>query len=180
MLLVGGFRDGEGYLGYTDLYGTHFADNYLATGLGMYMALPLMRNQWSPEMSEAEARTLLETALKICYYRDTRASNKARASAAAPHACIEHTRTLRLSCARQVGSACPGYPCAHSSSLADPCFLSSAARPLSLLCTMRAAQIQIARVDATGVHIEEPITLVGEWNHAAFIAGSAKAGDGGW
>lgn len=81
MLLVAGFREGEAYLGYTDLYGTHFADNYLATGLGMYMALPLMRNQWSEEMTEAQARTLLETALKICYYRDTRASNKVGARA---------------------------------------------------------------------------------------------------
>lgn len=116
MLIVGGFRDGEAYLGYTDLYGSHFTDNYMATGLGMYMALPLMRNQWTPEMSEAEARALLETALKICYYRDTRASNK----------------------------------------------------------------VQIARVDAQGVHIDEPIVLKGEWDHERFVDGSAKAGDGGW
>ncbi|KAG8463549.1 hypothetical protein KFE25_003822 [Diacronema lutheri] len=116
MLLVGGFRNGEAYLGYTDLYGTHFEDNFLATGLGMYMALPLMRNQWTPEMSEADARALLQMALKICYYRDTRASNK----------------------------------------------------------------VQIARVDASGVHIDEPITLQGEWNHARFVEGGAKSGDGGW
>lgn len=42
------------------------------------------------------------------------------------------------------------------------------------------AQVQIARVDATGVHIDEPITLKGEWNHAAFVEGSANSGDGGW
>mmetsp|Transcript_21824 Transcript_21824/g.64398 ORF Transcript_21824/g.64398 Transcript_21824/m.64398 type:complete len:237 (+) Transcript_21824:40-750(+) len=116
MLLVAGYRDGEAYLGYTDLYGSSFTDDYLATGLGMYMALPLMRNQWSPEMTEAQARALLESALKICYYRDTRASNK----------------------------------------------------------------VQIARVDESGVHIDEPITLQGEWNHQRFVDGSAKAGDGGW
>lgn len=76
MLIVGGYRNGDAYLGYTDLYGSHFADNFVATGLGMYIALPLMRNQWHPEMTEDEARTLLLTALKICYYRDCRSSNK--------------------------------------------------------------------------------------------------------
>jgi hypothetical protein len=45
---------------------------------------------------------------------------------------------------------------------------------------VRDAQVQIARVDATGVHIDEPIVLQGEWDHQRFQEGSAKAGDGGW
>jgi hypothetical protein len=41
-------------------------------------------------------------------------------------------------------------------------------------------QVQIAKVDATGVHIDEPIVLKGEWDHARFVDGSSKSGDGGW
>jgi 20S proteasome alpha/beta subunit len=115
MLLVAGFRDGEGYLGYSDLYGSHFADNYMATGLGMYMALPLMRNAWNPELSEAEARKLLETSLKICYYRDTRASNKVCARHAERRARArpgERRDDRRLRAAVQM--ACDGSPCQHT------------------------------------------------------------------
>ena len=130
MLLVGGFRNGEAYLGYTDLYGTHFEDNFLATGLGMYMALPLMRNQWTPEMSEADARALLQMALKICYYRDTRASNKVRCA-----------RSLRLAVRRAacgpraVAARAPAGRIHHALTAAR-CLLPL--RPLARRCRSRA------------------------------------------
>jgi len=38
----------------------------------------------------------------------------------------------------------------------------------------------VARVDATGVHVEEPAIVQGEWNHKRFVDGSSLAGDGGW
>ena len=34
------------YLGYVDLYGTSFSENYAASGYGNYLALPLIRDRW--------------------------------------------------------------------------------------------------------------------------------------
>jgi 20S proteasome alpha/beta subunit len=33
------------YLGYVDLYGTSFSENYAASGYGNYLALPLIRDR---------------------------------------------------------------------------------------------------------------------------------------
>ena len=64
------------HLGYVDLYGTMFSDNYIATGYGNYLALPLIRDRWRPDLSEGEARALLEDCMRVLWYRDTRALNK--------------------------------------------------------------------------------------------------------
>jgi 20S proteasome subunit beta 7 len=75
-LIVAGFKDGQSHLGYVDLYGTTFSDDYIATGYGNYMALPLIRDRWRADMSEGEARALLEDCMRVLWYRDTRALNK--------------------------------------------------------------------------------------------------------
>lgn len=75
-LLVAGWKDGASFLGFVDLIGTCFTDNYIATGFGMHMALPLIRDRWRPDMSEGEARALLEDCMRVLWYRDTRALNK--------------------------------------------------------------------------------------------------------
>ncbi|RYG49898.1 hypothetical protein EON67_06260 [archaeon] len=64
------------YLGYVDMYGTSFSEDILATGMGTHLALPLIRERWSADMSEGEARALLEDCMRVCWYRDTRALNK--------------------------------------------------------------------------------------------------------
>ena len=64
------------HLGYVDLYGTTFSDDYIATGYGNYMALPLIRDRWRADLSEGEARALLEDCMRVLWYRDTRALNK--------------------------------------------------------------------------------------------------------
>ena len=48
----------------------------LATGFGGYIALPLMREKYRPDMEEGEARALLEDCLRILFYRDCRALNR--------------------------------------------------------------------------------------------------------
>jgi len=73
-IIVAGCRNGEVYLGSSNLYGTEYQDNYIASGLGAHMALPLMRKDWREDMSEAEARKLLEDSMRVLFYRDTRAS----------------------------------------------------------------------------------------------------------
>ena len=59
-----------------DLYGTTFSDDYIATGYGNYMALPLIRDRWRADLCEGEARALLEDCMRVLWYRDTRALNK--------------------------------------------------------------------------------------------------------
>jgi 20S proteasome subunit beta 7 len=75
-LLVGGCRGGKSFLGYVDLIGTAYEENFICTGFGSYLAIPLIREKWREDMSEAEAKTLLEDCLRVLFYRDCRASNK--------------------------------------------------------------------------------------------------------
>lgn len=74
-IIVAGVRDGEAYMGSSNLYGTAYQDDYIASGLGAHMALPLMRKAWHADLPEAEARKLLEDCMRVLFYRDTRASS---------------------------------------------------------------------------------------------------------
>merc|ERR1719217_375050 len=58
-IIIAGFRDGKAYLGSADMYGTMFEDNFMATGLGGHLAIPLIRKNWREDMTEQEARKLL-------------------------------------------------------------------------------------------------------------------------
>lgn len=83
-LLVAGFHKEAPFLGYVDLIGTAYEENFIATGFGAYLAIPLIREKWYAEMDEGEARSLLEDCLRVMFYRDCRALNRiqiAKASA---------------------------------------------------------------------------------------------------
>jgi 20S proteasome subunit beta 7 len=67
---------GGSYLGVVDLYGTYYEENYIATGFGAHLALPLMRQHWRADMSEEDARALLGKCMEILFYRDCRAGGK--------------------------------------------------------------------------------------------------------
>ena len=67
---------GCSYVGYVDLYGTAFADDFAATGFGTHVALPIIRERWRAGLSEGEARAVLEDCVRVLWYRDTRALNK--------------------------------------------------------------------------------------------------------
>lgn len=75
-ILVGGFLNGESFLGYVDLIGTAYEENFIATGFGAYLAIPLIRDRWHADMDEGEARGLIEDCLRVLYYRDCKASNR--------------------------------------------------------------------------------------------------------
>jgi len=51
------------------LVGTCYEENFIATGFGAYLAIPLIREKWNPRMSEGEARQLLEDCLRVLFYR---------------------------------------------------------------------------------------------------------------
>ena len=68
-------KDRKPFLGLVDKIGTTLQDNFVATGFGSYLAMPLLREKWHPDMTEGEARALLEDCMKVLFYRDGRASN---------------------------------------------------------------------------------------------------------
>lgn len=80
-LVVAGFGNGNGdanecFLGLVDKIGTTYEDNFIATGFGSYLALPILREKWSADLSEGEARAMLEDCMRVLFYRDCRALNR--------------------------------------------------------------------------------------------------------
>ena len=65
-----------GFVGYVDRRGSRMREEVMATGYGAYLALPLLRDQWKPLMSEAEARKLLGDCMRVLWYRDCCASDR--------------------------------------------------------------------------------------------------------
>jgi len=77
-LIVGGLhpKTGKPFMGQVNLIGLAFEGDYLATGFGHHFAMPLLRKQWREDLSEAEARSLLEQVMRVCLYRDCRTINR--------------------------------------------------------------------------------------------------------
>jgi len=69
-------KTGKCFLGLVDLYGSNYTGDFLATGYGMHMGLPLLRKHWRPDMSYEEARKLLEECMTVLIYRDCYSLNK--------------------------------------------------------------------------------------------------------
>ena len=59
-----------------DKLGTAYKDPVIATGYGAYMATPLLRNAWKPDLTEEEARKVITDSMRTLYYRDARSFNK--------------------------------------------------------------------------------------------------------
>mmetsp|Transcript_1165 Transcript_1165/g.2812 ORF Transcript_1165/g.2812 Transcript_1165/m.2812 type:complete len:202 (+) Transcript_1165:5169-5774(+) len=74
--LVAGTDKGIPYLAYLDTCGTLVKADYAATWYGLAMAKPYIHNHWRPDMTEAEARDLLETVARLLWYRDSTASER--------------------------------------------------------------------------------------------------------
>lgn len=80
-LLIAGCPKKTGpFLGFVDMIGTAYEENFICTGFGGYLALPLIRERWHPNMDEGEARALLEDCMRVLWYRDCRASNRIQIS----------------------------------------------------------------------------------------------------
>eukprot|EP00386_Alphamonas_edax_P004497 GDKI01014191.1.p1 GENE.GDKI01014191.1~~GDKI01014191.1.p1 ORF type:complete len:264 (+),score=82.57 GDKI01014191.1:98-793(+) len=81
-IVVGGFQNGKSYLGYVDMHGTIYEEKYIATGYAMYFAKPLLESRSRPDMTEDEARVLLEDVMRVLFYRDCLASAQVQVAAA--------------------------------------------------------------------------------------------------
>lgn len=68
-VVVAGWDKDVPFLGVVDKIGTTLQENLVATGFGSYLAMPLLRERWNPDLSEGEARALLEDCMKVLFYR---------------------------------------------------------------------------------------------------------------
>ncbi|XP_068602948.1 proteasome subunit beta type-4 [Brachionichthys hirsutus] len=77
-VVIGGFYNGESFLGYVDKLGVAYEAPTVATGFGAFLAQPLMREMLESkgELTKQEARELVERCLKVLYYRDARSYNR--------------------------------------------------------------------------------------------------------
>lgn len=65
----------EPFLGFVDKLGTSYKSNVICSGFGSYLATPLFRELTEAKdklPTEAEARKLVEEAMKLLYHRDAR------------------------------------------------------------------------------------------------------------
>lgn len=76
-LIVAGYDAArlQPFLGSVDKIGTTVSDQFLATGFGAYLAVPLLREKYRPDLTEGEARAILEDCMRVLFYRDCRASS---------------------------------------------------------------------------------------------------------
>mmetsp|Transcript_32415 Transcript_32415/g.61041 ORF Transcript_32415/g.61041 Transcript_32415/m.61041 type:complete len:241 (+) Transcript_32415:57-779(+) len=75
-VVVGKKKDQPPHLAYVDHQGTAFEENFVATGFGAYLGIPLLRNGWRADMSLEEAKALATKVLEVCFYRDCKAYTK--------------------------------------------------------------------------------------------------------
>ncbi|KAK7203290.1 B-type subunit of proteasome [Myxozyma melibiosi] len=81
ILVAGKNDDGSPFLGYVDLLGVTYSSPSIATGYGAYLAIPLMRKIVSEEadaknVSEEQARKVIDECMKVLFYRDARSLDK--------------------------------------------------------------------------------------------------------
>lgn len=73
--LVAGMQDSEPYLGFVNMLGVAFTETVLATGMGVDLALPVMRAAMENKgglLSYDEARQTLLQCVRLAYLRDCR------------------------------------------------------------------------------------------------------------
>ena len=78
------------FLAYVDLLGTTYTASTLATGYGAHIAQPLLRKAvegYEDVLTEAQAFDILETCMRVLFYRDARSLDK-----------VWGTRAARLTC----------------------------------------------------------------------------------
>ncbi|KAL9678475.1 hypothetical protein QQ045_016319 [Rhodiola kirilowii] len=75
-LVLGGVKNGQIYLATVNMVGVQYEGDYLATGFGNHLALPILRSKWHKDLSFEEAVKLLEECLRVLIHRDCSVINK--------------------------------------------------------------------------------------------------------
>lgn len=79
VVVVAGFKDGESFLGVVDLRGGTYKASTVGTGYGGHLAQPLLRQRVEGrenEITEEEAKNILEESMRVLLYRDARTINR--------------------------------------------------------------------------------------------------------
>lgn len=69
-LICGKKKNEPAKLTFVDHQGTAFEEDFMATGFGNHLAMPILRNEWKPDITLQEAKDLISKCMKICFYRD--------------------------------------------------------------------------------------------------------------
>ena len=75
-IVVGGVKEGKSFLGQTDTYGTSFEGDYVATGFGSYIIMPLLRKEWKETFELKDALELLSRCMTILFINHCWAGDK--------------------------------------------------------------------------------------------------------
>ncbi|KAJ3068635.1 Proteasome subunit beta type-7 [Podochytrium sp. JEL0797] len=79
-LVIAGVKDNESFLGFVDLQGTAYKSSTIATGFGGHLALPILRKAMDTigeeNITEEQAKAIIEDCMRVLYYRDARSMNK--------------------------------------------------------------------------------------------------------
>lgn len=81
IVVAGVEENGEPFLSTVDLRGVTYSSASLATGFGAYLAVPLLRkvadlDEDVKNVTEAQAREVIDTCMKVLFYRDARSLDK--------------------------------------------------------------------------------------------------------
>ena len=66
-------KNNEVFLGTSNSHGMKIEENWVATGIGNYFCQVLLTNKWRPDMTEQEARSLIEECMRVLFFRDKKA-----------------------------------------------------------------------------------------------------------
>mmetsp|Transcript_38884 Transcript_38884/g.111242 ORF Transcript_38884/g.111242 Transcript_38884/m.111242 type:complete len:243 (-) Transcript_38884:10-738(-) len=73
LIVAGKKASGDSHLAFIDHQGTAFEEEFISTGFGAYLAMPILRNEWKPDISLEDAKKLAIKCLQVCFYRDCNA-----------------------------------------------------------------------------------------------------------
>lgn len=68
--VVGGFKDGKRYLGYTDYFGTYLENDFILTGFARHLCGHILNTRWNPEVDQQTAISIIQECFKALYARN--------------------------------------------------------------------------------------------------------------
>ncbi|EDO05803.2 Proteasome subunit family protein [Babesia bovis T2Bo] len=74
--IVAGVSQNGPFLGYADMYGTQYKDDFVVTGMGKYFAIGPLREKHNPNMTKDAARALAIDCMRLLYLRDCSAGDR--------------------------------------------------------------------------------------------------------
>ncbi|GFE55483.1 20S proteasome subunit beta 7 [Babesia ovis] len=74
--IVAGHSKGVSFVGYADMYGTQYKEDFVVTGMGKYFAIGPLREKHNVNMSREDARSLAIECMNLLFLRDCSAGDR--------------------------------------------------------------------------------------------------------